>query len=727
VLVLTALAVAVKLWDPLPIEQLRLFAFDTYQRLAPREWSPDLPVRIVDIDDAALAKYGQWPWPRNRLADLVDKMNAAGAAAIGFDFVFSEADRTSPEQLLANLPEGRGLDTLTEYLGGLTPHDEIFGTALAGGNGVLGVLLNQSGQGPEHEPRASFAHSGDDPLQFVFQFSGVAGNVESIEVAAKGLGTLNWVPDADQIVRRVPLIARIDDRLYPTLAAELLRVAQGASTYLIKSSGASGEEAFGASTGVVAARVGSLEVPTTPQGEVWVRYAGSHKERYIPAGDIIEGLVDPDQLAGRIVLVGTSASGLFDLRATPLNSALPGVEVHAELAEQMVLGEHLIRPDFAEVAEAAYLVVLGLMMALLISRIGPQWTGVVALIAMVGANGLSWFAFTERGWLVDPVYPTAMGAAVYVAGTLAGYLRSEAERDQVRNAFGRYLAPALVEQLAADPSRLRLGGEMRDVTVLFLDIRGFTSISERMDATELTQFINRFLTPMTDEILAHGGTIDKYMGDAIMAFWNAPIEEAEHAAMGCDAALAMVRRLAVFNTELVPADGGPRELPEVRIGIGLNTGPCCVGNLGSEQRFAYSAIGDDVNVASRLEGQTKTYGVAIIIGEATAAGAPDHALIEIDLLRVQGKQLPVRIFALMGSPDYAAAPEFVDLKLRHQAMLEAYRGRRWAEALRQIEACEQAQDGRLQTVYGLYRERIAHYRRHPPPKDWDGVAVALGK
>ena len=731
ILVMSIGAVALRGLDPETIVSLRLFAFDTYQRLAPRVYNPEVPVRIADVDAQSLKRYGQWPWPRTRMAQLVTKLQAAGAAVVGFDLVFAEPDRTSPEQWLASLPPDLANDpaaaAMANRIAGRVSNDASFGAALAKGASVLGVILNNSSTG-SRRPKASFAHSGDDPKLFVPRFDGLDRNLDNIEKGASGLGTLNWVPDADQIFRRMPLLTQLNGELFPGLTIEMLRVAQGASTYLTKSSGASGEEAFGAQTGIVAIRAGNAVVPTTASGEMWLRFSGSQPQRYLPAWKILEGKVPSEEIEGRLILVGTSAPGLFDLRATPLDAVVPGVEIHAEALEQMLTGDFLVRPDFAPAAEMAYILALGLILAGLLGYLGPQWTGLAALVLIVAVNAVSWFAYTGRGWLIDPITPTLMGAAIYLAGSLAAYLRTRAERDQVRDAFGHYLAPTVVEALARDPSRLKLGGEEREISVLFLDIRGFTTISETMNATELTGFLNRFLTPMTEEILKSGGTIDKYMGDAIMAFWNAPVEVGDHAQRSCKTAQAMIAQVARLNRENAQNAGNS---PALRIGVGINTGVACVGNLGSNQRFAYSAIGDNVNIAARLEGQTKTYGTDIIVGEATMLSAPADAFFELDLLKVKGRSEPVRIYALLGDTSLAHSVEFAELKAANAAMLDAYRSRKWPTAAKQLKICASLAgtqvSEQLAIYFDLYDARIKEARENPPPKTWDGTTQALSK
>jgi adenylate cyclase len=353
---------------------------------------------------------------------------------------------------------------------------------------------------------------------------------------------------------------------------------------------------------------------------------------------------------------------------------------------------------------------------------------VVTIAGIALAIAVSWLSFRHLGWLIDPLYPSLAALALYLSASLLVFLRTEGERRRVRSAFSRYMAPALVERLAQDPAHLTLGGEMRDMTILFSDIRDFTSLSETMDATTLTRFINQFLTPMTNIILRHRGTIDKYMGDAIMAFWNAPLDDPDHARNAARAALQMVSELEHLNrawSERAAAEGRP--IHKVAIGVGLNTGPCCVGNLGSDLRFDYSVIGDDVNLASRLEGQSKTYGVPIVIGENTRARLDGFAVLELDLLRVKGKTRPARVFALLGDEKVAGEIWYRAVYEAQAAMLKAYRARDWARAAALLGLCRRASEGRLQTLWELYEARIAELRATALPSDWDGVAIARQK
>lgn len=720
-------SLALRVWDPSPVARLRSLVFDAYQRLSPRVFDPSLPVRVVDIDEDSLKAIGQWPWPRTVLADLVDKLAAGGAVAIGFDIVFPEPDRMSPANTLRFWPKSEAIQGLREEIEKLPSNDHVFAEAIGKAPVVLGFIAAPQGTSIP-ETKAGFAHGGDDPKLFAPYYPGAAASLKELQDQAQGSGSLNWIPEHDQIVRRLPMVIRVGETLYPSFAADVLRLAQGASTYVVKSSGASGEKAFGEKTGIAKIRIGDFEVPTEANGQMWLRFTPETKERYLPAWKVLNGEIGAGDIEGRILIIGTSAAGLLDLRATPLEASVPGVSLHAQAIEQILQGAFLQRPDFATAAELLYILALGALIAFLIYRLGALGSAVLCGAAIVAVIAISWYAFKAFGWLVDPIYPAIALAAIYLVGTIVIFLRTERERNRVRHAFSHYMAPALVERLANDPSRLKLGGETRDMTLLFSDVRGFTTISEGLDAEELTRFLNSLFTPLSNIILEEQGTIDKFMGDAVMAFWNAPLDDNAHPSHACNAALRMMGEMERLNALWKDeAEAKSRPFKPVRLGIGLNTGICCVGNLGSETRFDYSVIGDNVNVASRLEGQSKTYDVGTVVGQSTTARAPDFAFLELDLLKVKGKTEATRVFALLGDSGLKHSEGFILLAERHGEFLARYRAQDWDTAEALSRECEKLNTSRLDRLYALYRERIAHFRMNPPPPQWDGAAEALSK
>jgi adenylate cyclase len=707
--------------------QFRLWVFDEFQRVKPRAYVPT-PVRIVDIDDESLARLGQWPWPRTHLAKLVDRLNQLGAAAIAFDILFVEPDRTSPADLIPELAGIAPGDPLLARLARLPSHDQLFADAIGQARVILGFAPRSRGHPHLPPEKAGLAMAGDDPRPWVPRYPGAASDLPVLGRAAAGSGSLGMLADRDGIVRRAPLLTVIGDRLYPALGLEALRVAQGASTYIVKSSNANGMTAFGEHTGVSLIKVGAIVVPTGGDGTVWIHFTPHEPGRFVPVWKVLDGSVDPDLIKGNIVLVGSTAVGLYDYRPTPLDPVAAGVETQVQLIENLLLGDSLRRPDWARGAEMFLMIAIALTLLLLLPRVGARWTALLFVATVVPAVGASWYAYVRYHWLIDPVFPSLIGFLVYLSSSAVLFLRTESERRHVRHAFSRYLAPAVVEHLAQHPEQLTLGGEVRELTVMFSDIRSFTTIAEGLDAQALTSFLNRYLTPMTDAILSHAGTVDKYMADGIMAFWNAPLDDPAHAEHACRAALAMRRELARLNDGWrAEAAAAGRPFREVRAGVGLNTGSCVVGNLGSDQRFDYSVLGDDANIASRLEGQTKTYHVDIIIGERTAKLAPQFALLELDLIQVVGKTKPVRIFFLFGDEAIRSTEAFAALCSAHDAMIAAYRGGHWAEALALLKTCRSEAPDNLQDLYSLYEERIAGLRSSPPPPDWDGVYTALRK
>jgi adenylate cyclase len=704
------------------LDVLRNLVFDTYQRLEPRAWDPESPVRIVDIDDESLKRLGQWPWPRARLGKIVTRLRDQGAAAIAFDIMLSEPDRLDGENMLARLPDTPARRQIEQELAAAPSQDEALAEAIGQAPVVLGTILTNGAGGVDHPTRHGLASAGDDPLPFLPVFSGAVLPLPVLAAKASGFGAMNWLPDRDQTLRRVPLVLRLGDKIIPGLAAEALRVAQGASTYVVRASNASGQTSFGAKTGINAVKIGAAEVATDPQGELRVRFSHTQTGRFLPAWKLLEGSVPDSEIAGRIILIGTSAAGLLDQRATPVDAAVPGVEVHAQVIEHILGGYSLIRPDWALGLELLIAALAGLAIALLLPRVEAVGTAVGGIAAIAALIGVSWWAFSSKGLLVDPLFPTATVAAVYLSGVITLYRTEQKQKQWVRDAFGRFVSPDVVAQLTRDPSKLVLGGETRDITVMFCDIRRFTTISEGLNAQELTAFMNSYLDPLSEVVMNHRATLDKYIGDAIMAFWNAPLDDPDHARQAAKASLVMVEELEKLNAGWkAEAEKAGRPYREVKFGIGLATGSCSVGNFGSSRRFDYSAFGDDVNLSSRLEGASKTYGVTILAAEPTRDAASDFAWLEADAVKVKGKTKAVRIFTLAGDVAHAATEDFAKLAKIHAAMMESFRAGRFMAALGHSEKARNLADASLKGLYDHMDARCRDLIAHPPPKDWDGV------
>jgi adenylate cyclase len=734
-------ALLLRVLDPPALTRLRDIAFDNYQRLQPREWQADIPVRIVDIDEAALAEYGQWPWPRTLLATLVDKLAEKGAAVIAFDVVFAEPDRSSISQVVKSLPADELSDELKRLAEKVPDNDKVFAEAIKQAPVITGFGFDVQAQSRPPRRPAGVAHNSGEKntrsvsqmiAQFIPQQTGVVKTIDVLEQAAKGNGSVTTEVES-AIVRQVPMLFRLagqrDEDLYPALSIETLRVAQGASTYLVRWSGAQGFESFGERTGVGAIRVGNIAIDTDARGRVALYDTGHLPERFVSARDVLKDTVPAEKIDSHIVFVGTSAVGLKDLRNTPLQSSVPGVEIHAQIVEQILTRNFLERPDYADGAEFLYLAAIGLVFVVLLPRLKAGTMFLVAALFIAIGIAVPWLAFTRIHLLFDPIYPPVTLAAIYVTGSALSFMRAERDRREIRGAFNLYLSPDQVEAVVRNPDLLALGGEQREITVMFTDVRGFTRISEQFDPQGLTRFMNGLLTPMTGLIQERKGTIDKYMGDAIMAFWNAPVDVPNHVVLACETALAMQARLVELNAEWkaeAEAEGRPH-IP-VAIGIGLNTGQATVGNFGSTQRLQYSCLGDEVNLASRLEGLCKTYVVGAIVGENTWRQASDIAMLELDLVMVKGKTEPERIYALVGDAAVAARAEFQTLVDRQSAFLILYRTGSFAEAVPVIAECAEAAQalGWRQGYYEMMRRRVDALI-DDSPTDWNGVYVATEK
>jgi|SRR5271165_237521 len=704
------------------LDRLSLICFDLYQKAAPRE-AGNAPIRIVDIDDDSLAQIGQWPWPRSVVGQLTDKLREAGAAVIAFDIDFAEPDRTSPAMLLPLLTQnGVGTGEARRLLTAVPDPDQRLAEAMRKVPVVTGFIMVDRGGNRPPVVKAGFAFVGNDPLGHVAGFPTAIADLPVFEDAAAGNGFLNQYVDWDHVVRRVPLILKLGDQPYPSLAAETLRLAVGARGYIGRAAGANGERSFGENTGLTALRIGQLAIPTDAAGRVWLYYAPPRPDRRISAAAILRDNFDHAAFADHIVLIGTSAKGVInDEQATPIAPDVPGVEIHAQLIEQILQQAFLARPDWAVGAEILFAILAGAGIIFVVPRIGAVLGAVLGATAVIAAFGTSWLAFTQARLLIDPVYPWAVVTLVYLIASLLGYLRTEERQRQIRRTFSQYMSPQYVDELARHPERLKLGGQARPMTIMFCDIRGFTSLSEHLDAAALTRFMNSFLSPMTEIITERKGTIDKYIGDCIMAFWNAPLDDPDHAKNAVRAAQAMRQKLVELNREW-PLDPAYRLFLPVRIGIGINTGECVVGNFGSAAHFDYSLLGDPVNLASRLEGLSKIYGVDLVIGEETAARLNDSRLIELDLVAVKGKTQAGRVFTL--PPEHLEENLLID---HHSALLTAYRRQDWVVALRLLDDGRLAAAHQLSPVYDLYRRRIAHFQVEAPPANWDGVYTAEEK
>ncbi len=710
-LVILAGLLLIRIWDPIPVQSLRLQVFDYYQKIHPRV-TQSSQVLVIDIDEASLAQYGQWPWPRTIMAQLISTLVNADVRAVGLDIVFAEPDRMSPGRLAKNLT---GLNKQTRaQLKELPDNDATLAHMLK----QTLVVVSQSALAHHRHnrqltpPRAPpLAEIGEDPRPYLFAYNGLLRNISELEEAAAGHGIITLNPEPDGVVRRIPAILRVGSHILPTLSLELLRVATPPSTLSIHTDFA----------GIQRVTVSQIEIPTDNLGRIWIHFATPNPHRYISAKDLLNGAVSSEKLSDKLVLIGSSAIGLGDNKVTSIEGTLPGVEIHAQILDMIFEKSFLTRSNFALAQELVLILLLGFFIIFLVPFFGAVQTLFLGGFVVAGMVATSWYWYVTHGVLIDVSYGAVGIFGLYSLLSYLNYVREELTRRQIRNTFSRYVSPTLVDQLSHHAQPIHLGGATKNMTILFCDIRNFTSISEQYQADPqgLTQLINRLLTPLTESVLDHKGTIDKYIGDCIMAFWNAPLDDPDHALNACKAALDMIQKLDRFNlmrrkeTEAV----GESFLP-ITVGIGINTGACVVGNMGSEQRFDYSVLGDAVNVASRLEGQSKFYGLEIVIGPETATLIGTHlAILEIDLMTLRGKRETARTYTILGGPQERGDPRFQSLVDSHSAMLEAFRNRKWTQVKTLLVDCRKNPYAPV-GLYTLYDDRLDFYQKNPPPTEW---------
>ena len=728
---------------PPVIEQLGNLLFDRYQNWAPREYHKDIPVRVIDVDDESLKRLGQWPWPRTTMATLNDRLAQAGAGVIAYDIIFSEEDRTSPEKIAAAIRARSGVDIDLGALDGLQNHDNSFAKSLSASNSVLGFFLVNYDTGRTVKPPRGFSMVGELSMDKVVGFYGALAALPILTDNATGQGFVSFNPKGDGIVRGAPMVYRVEDQLLPSLSLEAIRAVQGAGSYILSNSEAanSGASDSKADSRFARIKVGAFEMATDPLGNFRVYYTAisgdTNAHRIIPAWKILDPNTPvsewADRVAGNVVFIGAGAEGLKDIVSTPMAARELGVVVHAQIAEQ-IIGEHihgggqlLNRPFTMDYLELYLILLPGLALILILPRLSAAWGALLSLSLIGGIAAYSWHKFSGEQILMNPIYPMLSIGTTYLIMTIASFYLTETERSRIRNAFSMYLSPTMVKKVSDDPGLLTLGGEERNITILFLDIRSFSKISEALTPQEITTFLNIFLTPMTDTLQDMKATIDKYIGDAIVAFWNAPLDDPEHEKNAARAILQMNETLEKLNADYNNQDD-VKWPGQVSMGIGINTGICCVGNLGSEQRFSYSMIGDAANLASRIEGLTKQYRVSSLIGNSTAEAVRDFALLEADLIKVVGRQTPERIWILAGDETTAQTSKFQALRKTHGDFLTQFRAGDWDGALALLpQLKEAASHWDFAGYYDVIAERITEYKLTPPPADWGGVHIATSK
>jgi len=707
------------------IHQLDNIIYDARLNLTmPRKG--DARIVILDIDEKSLGEIGRWPWGRNLMARLMEKLfDQYGIAMVGFDVVWAERDTSSGIDTLDSLAqkdfrEVQGFHAAYQQLRSKLDFDGLFAASIKGRPVVLGYYFNS-------EERAVKANAIPDPVLPKGTFSGrniafakwngYTGNLPIFLNNSASAGHFNPLVDDDGVSRRVPMILEYEGAYYESLSLAMVR------TWIALETGALPKVEPGYPTegfmhkgysGLEWLKVGPLTIPVDDRATVLIPYHGpKFSFSYISLADVLGDRVRPEQLKGKIAIVGTTAPGLLDLRSTPVDSVYPGVEIHANLIAGIVNQRIKQKPPYMLGAEVILLFVGGVALSVLIPMLSALWATVASAIAIALITGFNFLIWTQEDMVLPLAASILMAAFLYTMNMAYGYFVESRSKRQFTELFGQYVPPELVDKMAADPEKYSMEGKSEALTVLFSDIVGFTSISESLEPRELAAFINEYLTTMSMIIRNHRGTLDKYIGDAIMAFWGAPVEDKEHARQGVMAALAMQSELGRIN-ETVRAKGWP----EIRIGIGLNSGIMRVGDMGSRVRRAYTVMGDPVNLGSRLEGLTREYGVGVLVGESTRELVKDVVFREIDRVKVKGKDEPVAIFEPLGLEKQVERKRLDEVRLWHQC-LKQYRAQDWDQAEVSLLNLQ-----RMRPAFGLYEtyaERIADYRRNPPPPGWGGV------
>lgn len=626
------------LLDPLPLQTLRNNMFDQYQRWQPRIYR-DVGVRIVDIDDESLRRLGQWPWPRSQVAELVDRLRAAGAAAVAFDVLFAEPDRTAP---LALLKHWKLAPEVAAHLAALEDPDRRLAAALRNGRTVLGVAaVHDGGQRPP-APHFGLVTRGPDPGARLPVFSAAIGALEPLSAAAAGNGAMTFIPDADGIVRRVPLMLRAGDAMLPSLATEALRVAESARSIVM----------HGGEDGIAAFGIGRYTVPVAANGEFWVHFTRAAPQRTVPAWQALQGSAPAGAFDKAIVLVGTSAQGLQDLRFSPLGGIIPGVEVHAQALEQVLSGDWLQRPAWAGAAEALALVAGSLLLYLLALHVGALPAALVALLLLAAINWGAWQAYASGRLLLDAVTPSIGMAGAFMLASLLRHRASERRQRWVRQAFARYVSPNLVAHLVDHPQQLELGGRRQECSFIFTDLEGYTGLMESRDPEQAVSLLNDYLEQLIGIAFEHDGTLDRIVGDAIAIMFSAPVAQADHPARALACALAMQRCASAYA-----AAQQALGIPFGRTRIGVHCGEVVVGNFGGAAIFDYRALGDPVNTAARLETLNRHLGTGMCVSGAIRDACPGAAMRPVGQVLLKGKRQPLAVFEPLGDAPADAAYE----------------------------------------------------------------------
>lgn len=697
------------------IERLENLGYDfqliTY--IATKNPQPSPVVAIIDIDDRSLSVEGQWPWPRKKMAQLVDALNAQGAAVIAFDSLFPEKQNSAIDILIRRLSFTNQLtDTLKTELSqysSLFNDDELFAESLSKSNAVLAISFSPKQIEQNPLPPGLFTNALDRKNKLnIIRAPGYISNIAVLEDAASAAGFINIFPDKDGILRHVPLLIQYKNDIYPSLSLQAVISFLGEKPELITPNYAGKKILEGI-------RVGATTIPTNASGQTLIPFIGkSYTFPYYSATDVLHGKLPPDALLGKILFIGTSATGLGDLKATAIQNPFPGVEIQASVASGILQDEFSYRPAWTYGANVTLALILGLFATFSFPYLGPRTLGGIVILLPLSLLFLNNWIWVNTGYIISFLVPVVLLLIIAIENVLYGYLFESRRREHLKNMFGQYVPPTHIdEMLKSADKNYGLRGEDREMSVLFADIRNFTSISEGLSAANLVEMLNTFFTPMTEIIFTNHGTIDKYVGDLIMAFWGAPLPDEHHAKNAIASALAMQRKVAEMQS-LLKQHGWP----EIHIGIGINSGKMSVGDMGSQYRRNYTVLGDAVNLASRVEGLTKFYGVTTMVTEFTQTNQPDFVFRKLDKVRVKGKKEGIAIYEVVGFANELTDVLKLELQHYHQA-LEAYFQQNWGTALTLLETLHQQHPDTH--IYTLYIERIQSFKASPPPAAWDGI------
>jgi adenylate cyclase len=708
------------------ITQLDNIIYDTRMRLTMPN-TVDPRIVILDIDEKSLQQVGRWPWPRDVMARLIDKLFVEyGVALVGFDVVFAEADYSSGIRALDELAQNQfkqvpGFEELYARMRPGLDNDGLFAKAIKGRPVVLGYYFSSEKDSPRTGaipapvlPKGTFTGRNIGFTSWV----GYGGNLPQFQKNAALAGHFNPVVDSDGVVRRVPMLAELDGAYYESLSLAMLRtliaLKDGGRLPKVQPGFAPNSMLNKGYAGLEWLQVGGVRIPVDDTASALIPFrGGKYSFHYVSLADVLFDRIKPEALRGKITLVGATAPGLLDLRSTPVDSVYPGVEIHANLIAGMIDREIKQKPPYMLGAEVVLLVLGGAVLSVLIPMLSALWATAATLLAATLISSLDVAIWMQANMVLPLAGSLLMIAALYTMNMAYGYFVESRSKRQFTELFGQYVPPELVDKMALDPEKYSMEGKEEVLTVLFSDVRGFTTISESLSAKDLSAYINDYLTAMSLVIRGNHGTLDKYIGDAIMAFWGAPVEDPVHARNGVLTALQMQQHAVTLNQEF-----RAKGWPEFHIGIGVNSGRMRVGDMGSKLRKAYTVMGDPVNLGSRLEGITKQYGVGILVGEDTRKAVKDIVFREVDRVRVKGKDEAIVIFEPLGLEGEVDKSMHDEIRLWNQC-LRHYRSQDWDQAeVALLNLQRMRPDCQL---YQTYVERIEHYRREPPEPGWDGV------